>query len=187
MSRLAILLVLSVPLHAAELRSITVEHAQGVYTMRSEVWFDAGIEPVYEVFSRWDYSSEFSSAVVDARDIEPDGLGRPQFYVRNRGCVLFFCKSFERRGYVESHPTEELKAFTDPETSDFHISDEVWTFVEGDGGTIVTYDLRMKPKFWIPPGIGPYMLKRKLKKDGGRAIDRIEAIAQRVAQRSGDD
>jgi hypothetical protein len=36
----------------------------------------------------------------------------------------------------------------------------------------------MQPKFWVPPAIGPFIIKRKLKNDGGDAIDRIEAIAK---------
>ena len=36
----------------------------------------------------------------------------------------------------------------------------------------------MKPKFFIPPIIGPALMKRKLKSGGIRAIDRIEAVAQ---------
>jgi hypothetical protein len=71
-------------------------------------------------------------------------------------------------------------AFVDPETSDFHLSNESWRFEKRNGGTVVIYDLEMTPKFWIPPGIGPYLIKRKLRKSGGNAIDRIELIAQAV-------
>ena len=66
----------------------------------------------------------------------------------------------------------------DPVRSDFHVSDERWEFREEDNGTVVVYDLRMKPKFFIPPIIGPALMKRKLKSGGIRAIDRIEAVAQ---------
>ena len=160
---------------------IEVEHEQGVYTMSSEVWFDATIAQVYEIFRHWDYSTKFSSAIAESRDVEPDAEGRPQFYVRNKGCVLFFCTSFERRGYVEAELNKLILAFVDPDTSDFHLSNESWRFEKRDGGTVVAYDLEMKPKFWIPPGIGPYLIKRKLKNSGGNAIDRIEILAQAVA------
>jgi len=170
------------PASAAEMLSIKVDHEDGRYLMNSEVWFDAPLENVYEVFRRWDYSAEFSSAIVEAKDVEPDDQGRPQFYVQNKGCVLFFCKSFERRGYIELKVNSFLLAFTDPENSDFHLSDERWDFETRDGGTVVTYDLTMTPKFWIPPAIGPYLIKRKLRNDGGNAIDRIEVIAQGLAR-----
>jgi hypothetical protein len=171
--------------HAAELRSLDVDYADSQYTMRSEVWFDASVEHVYEVFSRWDLSTQFSSAIVESRDIEADALGRPQYYIRNKGCILFFCVSAERQGHVESKPNEVLRAFANPDTSDFLLSNETWTFAEEQGGTIVVYVLHMQPKFWVPPGIGPYLIKRKLKNNGGDAIDRIEVIAQQMQSGSG--
>jgi hypothetical protein len=54
--------------------------------------------------------------------------------------------------------------------------------VEENGGTRVRYTLLVEPDFWIPPGIGPYMIKRKLKSDGSEALGRIEALAQGSSQ-----
>ena len=170
---------------AAEMRSVDVGYEDSRYTMESEVWFNAPLEAVYAVFSQWDLSTQFSSAIVQSKDLEPDEQGRPQFFVQNRGCLLFFCKTFDRQGHVESQPFEVLRAIANPETSDFLVSRESWTFRPDNGGTAVVYEMLMQPKFWVPPGIGPYLIKRKLRKDGGAAVDRVEAIAQRIAQESG--
>lgn len=167
---------------AAELRSVEVEHEDGEYRLVSVAWVDAGLDETYRVFSRWDLSTLFSTAVVEARDLAPGVDGRPGFYVKNRGCVLFFCRTLVRQGYVELESKTALRAYADPEHSDFVFSNESWTFTEENGGTRVLYELHMDPKFWVPPAIGPYMIKRKLKKDGGRAMERIEDVAQRVAR-----
>jgi hypothetical protein len=166
---------------AAELRDINVEHSKGRYTVYSVVWFDATVEQVFEVFRQWDLSTKFSSAIVESRDIAADEHGRPQYYVRNQGCLLFFCKSFVRQGYVELEVNQVLRAYADPEISDFRLSNETWTFAREGSGTTVSYHLEMEPKFWVPPGIGPYLIKRKFKNNGGEAIDRIEAIAQDIS------
>ncbi len=182
---IALALLATVKATAADLRSVDVDYDDGFYTMQSEVWFDATIEQVYEVFRQWDLSTQFSSTIVAAHDIEPDEQGRPGYYIKHKGCVLFFCLSFERYGLVESEPLVVLKAFADPERSDFKKADETWTFERENGGTVVTYHLHMKPDFWVPPGIGPWAIKRKLKSGGGDAIDRIEVIAQRIGQETG--
>ena len=168
---------------AAEMRSIDVEHHKGRYTVSSEVWFDATVAQVFEVFRRWDLSTQFSSAIAESRDIAADEYGRPGYYVRNEGCVLFFCRSFVRQGHVELEVNEELRAVANPDISDFKLSNETWTFVAENGGTVVTYRLLMEPDFWVPPGIGPYLIKRKFRNNGGDAIDRIEEIAQEIAAR----
>lgn len=178
---LPVFLALSATAEGAEILTIKVDSEKGTYTMTSEVWFDASLEQIYEVYRYWDYSTQFSSAIVESRDMEPDEQGRPQFFIRNKGCVLFFCQSFVRQGYVESEKHEVIRAFANPETSDFHFSNESWTFAPQEQGTVVTYDLEMKPKFWVPPGIGPFLIKRKLKNNGGDAVDRIERIAQGLA------
>ena len=167
---------------AAELRSIDVEHEAGKYSLVSIVWFDAGLEETFEVFSTWDYSEQFSSTIVEARDLPADELGRPGFFSRAEGCILFFCKSLVRQGYVEYVENRVLRAHVDPAHSDFEFSDETWTFREEDGGTRVRYELHMDPKFWVPPAIGPYMIKRKLKRASGDALDRIERVAQNLAE-----
>ena len=163
---------------AAELRSIDVGHDKGRYSVSSVVWFDAPVAQVFEVFRQWDLSTQFSSAIVESRDIGADEDGRPGYYVRNQGCLLFFCKSFVRQGHVELKVDEELRAIANPSVSDFRMSNESWTFVAEGRGTVVTYKLLMEPDFWVPPGIGPYLIKRKFRNNGGDAIDRIEEIAQ---------
>jgi len=173
-------LLMSGVTNAAELRSIAVDHDKGRYSVTSQVWFDAPVAQVFEVFRQWDLSTQFSSAIVESRDIPADENGRPGYYVRNQGCVLFFCKSFVRQGFVELEVNEELRAIANPADSDFKMSNETWTFVAEGRGTVVTYKLLMEPDFWVPPGIGPYLIKRKFRNNGGDAIDRIEAIAREL-------
>ncbi|MEM6511757.1 MAG: SRPBCC family protein [Pseudomonadota bacterium] len=163
---------------AADLRSVSVVKEGPVYVMSSEVWFDASIEQVYAVMLDWDLSTEFSSVIVESRNLEPDDQGRPQYYSRTEACVLFFCMSAERSGVVEYERYDFIRSTVYPDKSDFHVSDERWTFREEDGGTVVVYDLAFHPKFFVPPVIGPWAIKRQLRKGGGDAIQRIEAIAQ---------
>ncbi len=176
------LLVLGAPMtaEAATMRNIRVDRVEGIYIMRSEVWFDARIEQIYGVLADWDLSTRYSSVIVESRNLEPDAQGRPRYYCRNKICLLFFCMNFERSGHVEQKPLEYIYATAHPEISDFHVATESWLFSEEDGGTVVVYLVELKPKFWIPPVIGPYIIKRKMRKDGGDAIHRIEAVAKEV-------
>ena len=160
------------------MRTVHVEHDGKRYVMESEAVFNVGLEALYEVFLDYDLSPEFSSWVVDARNLVRED-GRRGYFIRNRGCVMFVCQSTVRQGWVEHEPYRRIEATADPERSDFEVSNETWTFRQEDGATIVTYQLEMVPKFWVPPVIGPYVIKRKLRSSGGDALDRIEEIAQR--------
>ena len=164
--------------HSAEMRSVDVEYEDGYYYLESEVWFDVGREAIFDVFLDWDLAEEYSSIIVEAKNVGPDEFGGMGYYIHNRGCILFFCKTALRNGSVTSEQYEFIRAIADPETSDFKLSEETWLFRTEDDGTIVRYELKMKPDFWIPPVVGPYFMKRKLRNEGGEAIDRIEQIAQ---------
>jgi hypothetical protein len=96
------------------------------------------------------------------------------------GCVLLWCKSFVRVGHLQLQPISEVVAIADPQESDFKHSHERWQLVPEDGGTLLIYEFEMVPDFWVPPLIGPYMIRRALKAGGEDAINRIERIA--VAQ-----
>lgn len=161
----------------AELRFIEVERDEDLYTLRSITWFEADVDALYRVLTDYDLFLEFSSAIVESRNLEADEEGRPEYFTRMEGCVLLFCKSFIRMGYLKLDPKSEIVAVSDPERSDFKRATERWQLREVDGGTMLLYEFEMVPDFWVPPVVGPYYMKRALKSGGENAVDRIEALA----------
>lgn len=159
---------------AAELRSIEFEREGDRYVANAEIWLDAPREEVYDVLSVWDEAERFSSLIVESRDLARGSDGRPGFYMKNRSCLLFFCKTFVREGWVAREEDLLLSAIADPARSDFELSEETWRFESDDGGTLIRYEMQMNPKFWVPPVIGPYAIRRKIEKDGVEALERIE-------------
>ena len=95
-----------------------------------------------------------------------------------QGCVLLYCHTFVRRGYLLLTPKHDIIAVSEPEKSDFEFSREQWQLSAEGEGTVMIYQFEMEPSFWLPPFIGPYYLKRVLKSGSIRTIQRIEAIAR---------
>lgn len=163
---------------AADLRDISVEYEDNRYRLESEVWLAAPPEDVYRVLTDYDLFVRFTSAFVETYDVAPDEQGRPRFYTRMEGCMLLYCKSLERVGYLLLEPRSEIVAVAVPEKSDFKYCRERWRLVEESGGTLMIYDFEMEPDFWVPPVIGPWIIKRTLREDGIDVIDRIESLAR---------
>lgn len=163
---------------AADLRDVSVKHDGDRYHLVSKAWFDASREALFRVLTDYDLFDEFTSAFVETRNLEPDNEGRPQFYTRMEGCVLLFCKSMRRHGYLVLQPLREIVAIAYPDASDFLYSRERWRLEPVDGGTLMTYEFEMEPAFWVPPVVGPFVIKRTLREGGIDAVDRIEALAQ---------
>ena len=178
------LLMISGIAWSAELRDVVVEREDNHYELNSEAWFDVSPESLYDVLTNYDLFTKFTSAIVESRNVEPDEEGRPRFYSRMEGCVMFWCKSFIRNGYLLLEANSEIVAISHPDESDFTLSRERWHLVPEGEGTLMIYEFEMEPDFWVPPVIGPFFIMRALRAGAERAIDRIEAlaVAESIAQ-----
>jgi hypothetical protein len=174
----AVTLLLTTAVHAADLRDVTVERDEKRYRLVSETRFDVSATDLYKVLIDYDLFTEFSSVFVESRNVKAGSNGKPRYYTKMEGCVLFFCKSFERVGELTLTPETEIVALADPGKSDFDYSREHWTLRTDGEGTVLLYEFELEPSFWVPPVLGPFVMKRVLKAGGADAVDRIEAIAQ---------
>ena len=162
---------------AAELTDIEVAHEDGRYRLESTTIFDATQAQLYVVLTDYDQFEKFSSSFVEAENREADEQGRPQVYTRMEGCVLLFCKSYLRVGYLELKPEYDIIAIVDPEQSNFKYSRERWQLIPEGERTKLVYEFEMEPAFWVPPLVGPYVIKKALRSGGKNAVNRIEALA----------
>ena len=174
----ALALLLAASTQAADLLEVTVEKDEERYRLTSETRFDASIEDLYRVLTDYDLFTQISSVFVEARNEAPGENGKPRYFTRMEGCMLLFCKSFARFGELTLSPNTVIVAIADPEQSDFKYSREQWVLKEDGDGVLLAYDFELEPDFWVPPVIGPYIMKRVLKRGGTDAVDRIEALAQ---------
>jgi len=174
------LLLQSLALRAAELIDVQVELRNDRYRLYSETHLDVNREALYALLTDFDKFEKFTSAIVESKNKEPDEKGRPGFYARMEGCVLLFCKSFIRNGYLLLSPIAEIVAISIPEESDFKFCRERWQLIPDGDGTLLIYDFEMEPAFWVPPVIGPFYIQRTLRRGAGRAVNRIEALAQAI-------
>ena len=175
---LSVLAAFSVQTTAAELRSVDVWLEDGRYHLISKSLIKASQDDLYAVLTDYELFKKFTSAIVVSENEEPDEEGRPQFYTRMEGCVFLYCKTFVRRGYLLLIPNHDITAVSDPKRSDFEFSRERWRLSSEVGGTVMIYEFEVEPRFWLPPFIGPYYLKRALKSGSIRAVNRIEALAR---------
>jgi len=163
---------------AADLKSIEVWKEGDRYHLISESLIGASQDALYAVLTDYEQFKHFTSAIVASNNVDAGEDGRPRFYTRMRGCVLLYCHTFVRRGYLLLIPKHDIVAVTEPEESDFEFSREQWQLISEGEDTLMIYQFEMEPGFWLPPYIGPFYLKRVLKSGSIRTIQRIEAIAR---------
>ena len=177
----------ALPASAAELESVEVTYEDGRYRLVSKSLYEATQAQLYRVLTDYELFIYFSSAFVESENRDADADGRPGFYTRMEACVLMFCKAYIRAGYLDLKPEYDIVATVDPEQSNFRYARERWQLVPGDDGTTMIYEFEMEPDFWVPPLVGPYVIKRSLKAGGARAVDRIERLALQITKADASD
>ena len=162
----------------ATIRTIEVEHDDGVFRLVSNAYLAAPREAIFEVLTDYDRFGRISSTYTDYGFMAPAADGTPIIYTTMEGCVMFFCVNMRRVERMEVEAPGSIRTDTLPEQSDFKLSISEWTLEPEAGGTSMTYRLTMEPDFWIPPLIGPWVLKQRLERGGSGAVNRIERLAR---------
>ena len=99
-------------------------------------------------------------------------------YTRISDCVLFFCTEITRVEDVEQGDGEKLFATIIPEYSDFESGFTSWDITDKNGKSQVVYNTVLRPGFFVPPVVGDYFVKSKLKQSLMMSLRRIECNAK---------
>jgi hypothetical protein len=175
-------LLVAVSASTATIESIDVDHDGNLYSLHAETFLDASPEAITAVLLDYERFGRISSVYKEYGYLDPLPDGTPVVFTRMEGCLLFYCKSMTRVERLEAASPGHIRTVTLPDRSDFKRSISEWTLKQEAAGTRMIYTLEMEPDFFVPPLIGPPILKRTLRRGGGDAIDRIERLAQDVQE-----
>ena len=167
--------------YAAQITKLDIDRDSGRYSLYADTFLDAPPEEIFDVLLDYERFSRISSVYKEHGYLEPAPDGTPIVFTRMEGCLLFYCLSMRRVERLEAERPGHIRTVTLPEESDFKYSVSEWTLEPRGSGTRVIYELEMEPDFWVPPVIGPWYLKRTLRRGGTVAITRIERLASAAA------
>ena len=172
--------VIALAASSATLDALEVTREDGRYELYADTFLAASPSDIYAVLLEYedDKFQRISSVYKESAYLDPAADGTPIVYTLMEGCILFYCLSMRRTERLEKNEFSYIRTMTIPEQSDFKFSSSEWTFAPTEGGTRMTYTMIMEPDFFVPPIVGPYILKRILRSGGSRVISRIERIAQ---------
>jgi hypothetical protein len=162
---------------AAELISLDVDHEAGTYTVRLAMELDVSAEHVQQVLTNYRELNRMNPAIKESRILPSPGDGIVRVFTRMESCVLFFCVGFTRVEDVSRSASGDLIAVIVPEQSDFETGTALWQITERGERTLLVYQASMQPGFFIPPMIGSYIVKEKLRNELLTSINRIECCA----------
>ncbi len=166
------------PAPAATLVRTDVAHHDSRYTIAFEVLLDAERTAVARLLQDYARLQRLSPTVTDSRILGHGNTGEPRVQVIVRACALVFCKTVNKVSDIAQLPGGDLRTRNVPELSDFTEGEEIWQLQAEGRATRLRYEASMVPKFFVPPLIGPLVIKAVIRRELRESAQRVEALAQ---------
>lgn len=178
MSRLVCLMLLAGAVQAGEVQHANVKYSKGIYDLTLDIVVDADRDAVYGIVTDYEHLDRISDVLVETALIATPGGDDIRRRLVAQTCILFFCFKINMIEDVEEIGEEVVITTMVAELSDFKYGKTEWrvTALE-DGRTRIQYRCRKEPAFWVPPLIGPLLMKHKMLKEAKDTVERIEYIA----------
>jgi hypothetical protein len=174
---LPVFLLFAISVSAGEIQKAKVRHKKGVYTLELNVVLSSPFEPVHALVTDYDRLYLISDVLLETALLsEPDAEIKRRRLV-TRTCILGFCFTATMGEDVwETGNTITTKII--PEQSDYKFGKTEWQVdvVDDEHSRIKLY-CELEPGFWIPPFIGPFLMKQKMMREAKKTINRIEELA----------
>lgn len=175
MRTVAATLLVPLAVAAADLPRVNVDRDGERYRVAVEDLVPAPPERVFAVLTDYDHLSRLYRGIRESRRLP----GGPPTRVRveSEACLLLFCVGFRQELELSQQPPRHLEALIDPAASDFREGRMSWDLEPEGAGTRLRYQASFVPSFWIPPLVGPWLLRRSLERTAGEFTRAIATLA----------
>jgi hypothetical protein len=172
----ALLAVLSA-VYAGEVLETEVLHDAGKYTVRFDVRLAAPPDRLKRYLIDYDNYATYFASVKESRVLTrtPDGMLRVKLQLHS--CVLFFCRTVNLVRDITEQADGTITARIDPAQSDFRETTEQWRITAENGSTRLQYRAELIPAFYVPPLIGPWLVKGQIRSALESGAEKLEALA----------
>jgi hypothetical protein len=163
---------------AGTIERLETTHANGRYTVSFEVVLDAPRDRVWQIMTDYERLPRVSKIIVESRILKQENAHRHRVGVTLEACVLIFCKTVKRVVDIEARPQTEIVVTDDPAFSNFSYAVERWRVAAEGSRTRLNYTAEVVPDFFIPPLIGPPVVKYFLRREIRLTALEVEALAK---------
>ena len=164
------------PVHAGDVMEAEVIHESGVYTLSLEAWISAPVPKVHHMLTDYTHLERVNPAVKESEIIHRSSSVHHRVRTLIEACIAFFCKRLVQVWDVEQQPDHVIVATIVPELSNFRSGYANWALRKESGGTRLRFTTQLEPSFWVPPLIGPWLIRYKLRKEALESVDNLEQL-----------
>lgn len=162
---------------AETIERLEAGHSDNRYTLSFEVVLDAARDKVWRIMTDYENLPRLSKVITESHILKTEHSREHRVGVTFHACILIFCKTMKKVVDIQVWPQNDIVVIGDPALSDFSYSVERWR-VDAEGPkTRLRYTAEMVPDFFIPPLIGPWLVKSFLEKEIQATATKVEELA----------
>ena len=173
------LLLACLSAQAAQVLHGTVDKRDDAYVVDIDARIDAPLAAVESIITDFSRLSRINPSIESSQILARLGPRTTRVRTTARACIAFFCRDIVQVQDVTVQAGGDVVAHIVPAMSDLRRGTAHWQMRRRDGHTRLHFRYDFVPSFWVPPLIGPWMIKLKLEHEMLETARRIEAIAAR--------
>lgn len=162
---------------AGEITHSYVDYEDGHYLVRLVMKIEADMETVYSLLTDFDQLTKLNDSIKVSRLLHSNDK-QHRILIEMEGCVWIFCRRVNQVQQVTEMGMGYIKAVTLPDQSDMEYGRVLWHIQQQDNVTVISYSADVIPAFFVPPLIGPYLMKDRLLEEAEKTIRGIERLAR---------
>jgi hypothetical protein len=171
---LLVMLLTPAPASALTIRNLDVTQENGRYRVDFDVLVPVAATRVQALLGDYRQWPRLSNTLIDSRLLQTFADGRQRVHVVFRSCVLLFCKTLRQTKDIDNRQPGHILTVTVPAQSDFADGWEHWQIRSEPPMTRVQYHAAFTPAFAVPPIIGPWILKARLRPNVRLMVQHLE-------------
>ena len=160
--RFLALLLLPCLAQAGTVQTSSVERDGDFYALAITAQIDAPLEIVYQSITDFDNLAAINPNIEKSRLVGRPNADTQRVHSVIKVCILMFCKRVVQVQDVTRPSEHVIEAVIVPAESDFRSGFARWQLTPRGDSTLMSFSHRFEPDFWVPPVIGPWIIKRKL-------------------------
>lgn len=162
---------------AADVLETDVTHNDGRYKVHFDVRLDVPRERLKRHLTDYANYAKHFKTIRESTVLARAPTGGTRLRLQMYSCVLFFCRTLTTVKDITERSDGTIVAHFDAAQSDFREGTEQWRLLAEGRQTRLQYDAQLVPAFYVPPVIGPWLLKRKIRELLETSAVKFEALA----------
>ena len=179
---LLVWLLCSTPAAGGTINSAAVTYQSGSFIVEVDALLDVVESRARAVLTDYKHLERLIPAVEHSEILDTRELGDYRVQTVTYICLWFYCRRLTRvQDVVEAHDGS-ITAIVIPEQSDFRHGTMRLNLWQEAAGTRILIRSEAVPDAWIPPLLGPWLIKRALHAEAVQTVHNLERLAAEATQ-----